>query len=427
YTSCGKTHCNYFYTTSNPAGLLFAAGVVSKGNGDCFLMPESHTSLTKGGGQAGQGYPCVLTTEEKKPILCLNDQGGNVMSVTENIVGTLRAQEHGHQPIVMGSQQGNAEICVDLCPTITQAAGTSGNNTPLIFENHGIDNRYTGPLNVAPTISARYGTGGNNCSLVAQALFEGHGKDARYNGPLEVAPTISSSYGEGGGNTPLAMNIPHVFSLDSAESNSMKSANPTSGCRETTLARTIDTTIPCPSKNQGGLAIVQESYCIAGNIIDRQDHNGGNGCGFQADISYTLTGADRHAVYNRQGYSGFTESEVVGTQCARQYKDSTDLIATYQQTVGTLCSGDEKGIGNQYVEQDKCVIDRLPTVNLVRRLTPLECERLQGFPDYWTEIPKCSDSARYKALGNSVAIPCVEYVLRGIAYFLKKFREDENV
>ena len=63
---------------------------------------------------------------------------------------------------------------------------------------------------------------------------------------------------------------------------------------------------------------------------------------------------------------------------------------------------------------------------LIRRLTPLECERLQGFPDGWTDIPGGSDSARYKALGNSVAIPCVDFVLRGIAYFLRKFKEEQE-
>ncbi len=55
---------------------------------------------------------------------------------------------------------------------------------------------------------------------------------------------------------------------------------------------------------------------------------------------------------------------------------------------------------------------------LIRRLTPLECERLQGFPDGWTDILSASDAARYKALGNSVAIPCVDYVLHGIALAL---------
>ena len=65
-----------------------------------------------------------------------------------------------------------------------------------------------------------------------------------------------------------------------------------------------------------------------------------------------------------------------------------------------------------YVGQDKLIVDG-PL--LIRRLTPLECERLQGFPDGWTDLPGTSDSARYKALGNSVAIPCVEFIMRGIA------------
>ena len=69
-------------------------------------------------------------------VLCLNDQGGSVMECSENVSGTLRAQEHGHQP--------------------------------LVYENHGIDARYTGPHQVVPTMSARYGTGGNNVPLVEQ-------------------------------------------------------------------------------------------------------------------------------------------------------------------------------------------------------------------------------------------------------------------
>jgi DNA (cytosine-5)-methyltransferase 1 len=79
--------------------------------------------------------------------------------------------------------------------------------------------------------------------------------------------------------------------------------------------------------------------------------------------------------------------------------------------VGTLCKGDEKGVGSQYVSQDKCIVTR----NLIRRLTPLECEKLMGFPPLWTDIPGASDSSRYKACGNSVAIPCVEFIMMGIA------------
>ena len=99
------------------------------------------------------------------------------------------------------------------------------------------------------------------------------------------------------------------------------------------------------------------------------------------------SGLDRHAVYSRQRVDDFRHNDVASTQSARQYKDATDLICQ---------------------QAEACV-------HLIRRLTPLECERLQGFPDGWTDIPGASDSARYKALGNSVAIPCVEFIMSRIA------------
>ena len=99
------------------------------------------------------------------------------------------------------------------------------------------------------------------------------------------------------------------------------------------------------------------------------------------------SGLDRHAVYSRQRVDDFRHNDVASTQSARQYKDATDLICQ---------------------QAEACA-------HLIRRLTPLECERLQGFPDGWTVIPNASDSARYKALGNSVAIPCVEFILSRIA------------
>ena len=101
------------------------------------------------------------------------------------------------------------------------------------------------------------------------------------------------------------------------------------------------------------------------------------------------SGLDHHAVFSRQRVDVFKDGEVVSTQSARQHKDATDLVL--------------QGTGRP---------------KLIRRLTPLECERLQGFPDNWTAIPGASDSARYKALGNSVAIPCVDYVLHGISLVL---------
>ena len=103
------------------------------------------------------------------------------------------------------------------------------------------------------------------------------------------------------------------------------------------------------------------------------------------------SGLDHHAVYSRQRVDDFRENGVVSTQSARQHKDATDLVC-------------QKAEAYAY---------------LIRRLTPLECERLQGFPDGWTDIPDASDSARYKALGNSVAIPCVEFIISRIAAMLR--------
>jgi DNA (cytosine-5)-methyltransferase 1 len=140
-----------------------------------------------------------------------------------------------------------------------------------------------------------------------------------------------------------------------------------------------------------------ESYCISGNIIDRETHNGGNGFGYQTGISYSLTATDRHAVFSQQ------------------------ISETYQQTIGTIGYSDHKGVNSQFVSEDKCIVEKR---NLIRRLTPMECERLQGFPDGWTNVAGGSDSARYKALGNSVAIPCVTFLMQGIVYFLRKHMEE---
>lgn len=186
------------------------------------------------------------------------------------------------------------------------------------------------------------------------------------------------------------------------------------------------------SEDECGESPQPETYCIAGNIIDRQDHNGGNGMGFQPDISYTLNTADRHCVFFQQRSDEYVHNDVVSTQSARQYKDSTDLICELD-VAGLDCrNGTENGELSGTLQSKTDGGYSLNNVHpvrigkLIRRLTPLECERLQGFPDYWTDIPRASDSARYKALGNSVAIPCVEHVLRGIAYFLRKFHVEQE-
>ena len=119
-------------------------------------------------------------------------------------------------------------------------------------------------------------------------------------------------------------------------------------------------------------------------------------------------------MFSRQRVDLFLPGDVASTESARQHKDATDLI--YQETVSALTTSDSKGPNSQYVSQDKLVVEG-PL--LIRRLTPRECERLQGFPDDWTNLPGAADAPRYKALGNSVAIPCVEYLMHGMALALR--------
>ena len=234
-----------------------------------------------------------------------------------------------------GASAGGIGYREGVAPTLK--AGGSGNSMPTVLcINDQGGERMDVTVDKTATLRAQMG---NHQPLI----FENHGIDARYRQMGNVAPTMSARYGTGGNNVPL---------------------------------------------------VGEQVFCITGNAIDREPENGGNGIGYQENVSYTLTGFDRHAV------------------------------CSVSEVVGALCKGDEKGAGSQYVEQGKCVVDLytcepagdtdLPIL-LIRRLTPLECERLQGFPDGWTDIPGASDSARYKALGNSVAIPCVDFVMKCMA------------
>ena len=103
------------------------------------------------------------------------------------------------------------------------------------------------------------------------------------------------------------------------------------------------------------------------------------------------SGLDRHALFARQRVDAFRADHIASTESARQHKDATDLVMNVKQKL------------------------KQP-IQLIRRLIPLECERLQGFPDGWTNVPDASDSSRYKALGNSVAVPCVMFLMQGIRY-----------
>lgn len=210
-----------------------------------------------------------------------------------------------------------------------------------------------------------------------------------------------------------------AYSFDSLASNSMKSKNPHSGCREVEIAKTLDTTNPDPSKNQGGIAVVQNDTIydiqhrseavriydgIAPALTARMGTGGGNvpiciGNG-QGDVASHLT-PDVCQTLNCMH-----DPMAIITPTTLDGKEQTS----------TLCARDYKGVG-------RCdTFGRVISTPSVRRLTPLECERLQGYPDGWTDIgewvdtkgkrhKESSDAARYKALGNSIALPPWRFVI----------------
>jgi len=334
----------------------------------------------------------------------------------------------------------------------------------------------------ACTLNATSG-GSSTHSEPAVVAIDSNCQDSRFKLTGQVVPTIPAKAGTGGNNGPM---LAVAYGICSYASNSMKSDNPHSGIYEAETSRTIDLNGGSPACNQGGMAIVQ---CVEPGALSRgQGERVWDKCptlranmgdnqpcvvlndqeGSQMDVSENVVGtlrAEMHGnipavtTYSFQRSDEFKETDKASTQSRRQYKDATDLVCSvdcrnFNETDkhGTLQA---KGNGGQSLNYMGAVREGYS----VRRLTPLECERLQGFPDGWTDIPgqteateqelefwrdvwltwdktqaedpekvkprtdkailkwlknPTSDSAQYKALGNSVAIPCVEYVLEGI-------------
>lgn len=238
----------------------------------------------------------------------------------------------------------------------------------------------------------------------------------------------------------------------------MKSSNPHSGVYAADTSRTLDLNGGNPACNQGGIAVV--SYALQGSMIGREDKNGPQGDGVNEEVSFTLNTVDRHAVASQ--CFDMTHACDVIRECgdaapslqARMGTGGNQVPLTYQDVTGTLSPGAHAGSYNgQDAYNDMLVCGATPDVSrtlrargncacredaetyivgrgvlTVRRLTPLECERLQGFPDGWTDIGdytdstgkkrKTSDSARYKALGNSIALPFWRWMFGRMAAYL---------
>ena len=335
---------------------------------------------------------------------CLNDQGGSRMDVTEDVTCTLRAESH---------------------------------HPPLVFENHSQDCRYTGPLSVSQTVLSTFGTGGNNQPFVLQipktlkirSGCEGGGKGAL------IQNDLSATLGTHNDQTVF---VPKAYGICSKASHSMQSDNPNSGFYEADTSRCLDANGGNPNCNQGGIAVV----AVQGSMIGRAEKNGPQGSGIGEDVSFTLNTADRHAVaFSEKDAANFTYSS----------SKASFFTEVSEEMANTLVATDYK---DPPIVNDEDDVDYI-----VRRLTPTECARLQGFPDWWcddleTDEPAAeeiswwskvfethrriagtsakpktekqiikwlkaphSDSAEYKMWGNGVALPNVVFVLSGIVYY----------
>ena len=395
--------------------------------------------------------------------VCLNDQGGNRMDVTEEVTCTLRAEAH-HPPCVMDSAAGAS--CAGFCTEHSAKArgiGFEEETSPTlragtvpatVYENHSQDTRYTELNGIAPTVLSTYGTGGNNQPFVVETPYtlkirsgcDGGGKGALVQ--TDKSATLSC-------NNDQTLFVP--FGICSDGSNSMKSDNPHSGIYRAETARTLDGNGGNPSCNQGGIAVVS----VQGSMIGRADKNGPQGSGINEDVSFTLNATDRHAVaFSQDSYTKYSENDKCGALRAAggMYGGGSETLV-YSTSKNSYHTDAEENIANTLVATD---YKDPPTVNspeyIVRRLTPTECARLQGFPDWWcsdlgtdeptddeikfwrdvfethrkivrtSSKPKSdsqirswlknphSDSAEYKLWGNGVALPCVFFVLSGIVY-----------
>ena len=369
--------------------------------------------------------------------------------------------------------------------TLTSRCGTGGGNVPLVMD--GVEKSVESPVKDVENSPA--------VTLKIRSGCEGGGKGAIWQ--EEKSATL-------GCNNDQTLFVPKCYGVCSKASHSMMSDNPHSGFYEADTSRTLDRSGGDPTCNQGGICVVepvaftqnqrdevrdlgeksaalaaelgmkQQTFVLQGNMIGRKDENGPQGDGVNEDVCFTLDATDRHAVCAPESVYAMTtgsymqvEKEVAPTLMARDYKDPTTIAPAphlNEGVMGTVATGAHpSGFNGQDAFNDRLVIDNpevqsTPVTYTVRRLTPTECARLQGFPDWWcrdlgTENPTeeeltfwadvfethrrivtqakkqktekqlrkwladpYSDAAEYKLWGNGVALPCVYFVLAGIAW-----------
>lgn len=440
------------------------------------------------------GVNCGTSTG-RNGVMVLNDQGGSFMQVSEDVTGTLRAQMDGHPPVVMDaiavenyptdSRAGFSED--NKVQTLTSRMGTGGNNVPLVMKiRSGCDGGGKGPL-IQTDRSATLGCS-NDQTVFVPAAFGVCSKDSNAmksdnpNSGFYEADT-SRTLDAGGGNPTCNQGGIAVVCVDmgggKSRCNVSEEKSPTLACThggEPVVAftqnqrdevRELGDKAGCLASEPG---MKQQTYVLQGSMIGRKDENGPQGSGINEDISFTLDSVDRHAVaygidrasfnQGKNALFGITIEEEIEAPVVAQGPGAV-AHPVYTTSKASYHLEAEEDIANTLVAtdyKDPPVLSEEPYY-VVRRLTPVECARLQGFPDrwcdgletdepaeedlsFWREVfetyrkatasdskPKTdaqiikwlkaprSDSAEYKLWGNGVALPCVHFVLVGIAFF----------
>lgn len=369
--------------------------------------------------------------------------------------------------------------------TLTSRCGTGGGNVPMVMD--AVENSVESPVKEVENSPA--------VTLKIRSGCEGGGKGAIWQ--EEKSATL-------GCNNDQTLFVPKCYGVCSKASHSMMSDNPHSGFYEAETSRTLDRSGGDPTCNQGGICVVepvaftqnqrdevrnlgeksaalaaepgmkQQTFVLQGNMIGRKDENGPQGDGVNEDVCFTLDATDRHAVCAPEDVYAMTtgsymqvEKEVAPTLMARDYKDPTTIAPVphlNEGVMGTVATGAHpSGFNGQDAFNDRLVIDNpeaqpAPVTYTVRRLTPTECARLQGFPDWWcrdlgTENPTeeelafwadvfethrkivthakkpktekqirkwladpYTDSAEYRIWGNGICLANAFFVLAGIAW-----------
>jgi DNA (cytosine-5)-methyltransferase 1 len=356
-----------------------------------------------GDNQTAVAYVCPLDLRNATRVTD-GGQGVGVGSVGDAAF-TITAEYQHAVAVESHPQDGRIKICEDgVFPTVTQRFGSGGTNTHFVLAERKQCAAVTEDVVGAITAADFKGSPVyfEPATMKVRCGCEGGGKGALIQSDKSGALSC---------NNEQTLFEPCTYNICSDASNSMKSGNPDSGVYETETARTLDGNGGSPACNQGGTVIT-----IQGSVLNRKDGNGPGGIGFREDKAYTVNTVDNG-----------------GAVC-------------YQETAGALYASDFKNNRNQDNSGEKTVVENHYAV---RRLTPLECLRLQGLPDghldnihiaeptagqigYWREVWKelgkiktdiqirkwlsdpYSDSNAYKAIGNSLAVPCALWVMRGI-------------